>query len=231
MKFQPGDIAACYGSCTASRFIELGTASPLAPARLRVGPSHVAIFCEHRDSVIWVESTALCRRPCVIQKRIVRGTQAHDPLDRIRDYTTAGGRVDLYRLSPIHSLTGAESRLLEKVLIRHFVRIGIDYDLGGALLSGTRFFRWSRLFPGADFHRLFCSELVAAVLMRLGRMNHENPTRYNPARLLRELVTRGTYQWETEFVARSTNDERSTKHKVCSDVVTPHTGSPFGFRA
>lgn len=193
-KFEPGDIAACYGSCGASRLIELGTASVLAPPGLRIGPSHVAMLCEHRESMLWVESTSMCRRPCLLQKRIVRGTQAHLPEHRVCDYLRDGGRVDIYRLSPIHALTSAESRLLERILVRHFVRAGIDYDLGGALLSGTRFFRWSRLFPGADFHRLFCSELVAAVLMRLGRMNHENPTKYNPARLLRELVTRGTYQ-------------------------------------
>ncbi|MGE3317201.1 MAG: hypothetical protein AB7O26_18950 [Planctomycetaceae bacterium] len=216
MKFQAGDIAACYGACAASRLIELGTASPLAPRRLRFGPSHVAMLCEHRDSLIWVESTALCRRACRIQKRIVRGTQAHDPLDRIHDYTSGAGHVDIYRLSPIHALTRDESRLLEKVLIRHFVRIGIDYDLGGALLSGTRLFRWSRLFPGADLQSLFCSELVAATLMRLGRMNHENPTRYNPARLLRELVTRGTYQWEAAF--GSTTDDRKQQTRMTKDA-------------
>jgi hypothetical protein len=199
MKFQPGDIAACFGSCPASRLIELGTASFLAPPRLRIGPSHVAILCEHREAMHWIESTALCRRPCVVQKRIVRGTQAHRPEDRICDYIGAGGRVEIYRFSPIHALTASESRLLEKILIRYFVRIGIDYDLGGALLSGSRFFRWSHFFPGADLQQMFCSELVAAVLMRLGRMNRENPTKYNPARLLRELVRQGTYQFEHEF--------------------------------
>ncbi len=69
----------------------------------------------------------------------------------------------------------------------------VGFDLGGAILSGTRAIRWLGLLPGADLHSLFCSELVAAILMRLNRLNHANPTGFSPARLLRLLVTLGTY--------------------------------------
>jgi len=196
MIFQAGDIAACFGAQPVSRMIEYGTASLLAPARLRLGPSHVAILCEYREAMRWVESTSLCRRSCLVQRRVVRGTQVHHPHERICDYVGNGGRVDVYRLSPIHRLSESESRLLAKILIEHFVRLGIDYDLGGALLAGTRILKWIRFLPGADLNQLFCSELLAAVLMRLGRLNHGNPTKYNPAGLLRVLVNQGTYQYE-----------------------------------
>jgi len=199
MIFQPGDIAACYGAGLASRVIEWTTASPLAPARLRIGPSHVAILCEYRERMIWVESTTVCRRPCLVQRRVVRGAQAHSPVDRIHDYLGAGGRVDLYCLAPIYRLARDESRLLTRILVDRFVKRGIDYDLRGAVLSGSRALHWTRLFPGADLNQLFCSELVAAVLMRLGRLNLANPTRYNPARLVRELVRHGVCRFEAQL--------------------------------
>jgi hypothetical protein len=194
MTLQPGDIAACQSADWTSRLIRWGTASLLPPADLRIGPSHLALICEWRSEMVWVESTTLCSSPCLIRRRTVRGVQAHLPAQRIADYVSAGGRVDLYRLTPINKLTIEDSRLLTRILMNHFIEPGIRYDLAGAILSGTRVFQWSRLFPGADLEHLFCSELVAALVMRLGRMNHSNPTRYNPARLLRELVRTGKYQ-------------------------------------
>ncbi len=206
MKFLPGDIAACYGTELPARCIELATASLLAPTRLRIGPSHVAMICEHRQMSMWVESTSLCRHPCLIQQQVVRGVQAHQPEARIHDYLEQGGRIDFYRLSPIFRLSNSESHLLTTVFVKYFVRRGVDYDFGGALLSGTRGLKRSRLFPGADLDQLFCSELLAAVLMRLGRLNHGNPTKYNPADLLRELVRQGTYQFDGTASAMEGSD-------------------------
>lgn len=194
MDFAPGDIAACYGRDWQSRLISWGTASVLAPRRLRVGPSHVAILCEHAGDLAWVESTTCCPSPCLIRGRPVAGVQAHRPRDRIADYAAQGGHVDLYRLTEINRLEASESQLLSTILIDHFLLPGRPYDVAGALLSGTRLFQLTRLFPGANLDELFCSELVAAVAMRLNRMNHANPTRFNPARLLRTLVESGKYR-------------------------------------
>ena len=124
----------------------------------------------------------------------VAGAQAHEPDERIADYVQHGGRVDIYRLTHFHRLTVEESRLLTRLVLDEFIDPGISYDMGGALLSGTRVFQCSRFFPGANLEQLFCSELVAAVIMRLNRMNHSNPSRYHPARLLRELVNTGKYE-------------------------------------
>ncbi|QDT31011.1 hypothetical protein [Thalassoglobus polymorphus] len=195
MNFQPGDIAACYGSDWTGRFISLGTASFFSPPKLLFGPSHVAILCEVQGDLVWVESTTLCRSPCLIRGEPVAGAQAHRPRDRINDYVLNAGKVDLYRLTPINKLSAAESQLLSAILINHFVRSGKQYDMAGALLSGTRAFQLSRLFPGANLDELFCSELVAAVAMRLNRMNHSNPTRFHPARLMRQLVRSGKYHF------------------------------------
>lgn len=193
MRFRPGDILACYGADFTSRLISWGTTDLLAPRSLQFGPSHVALICDYQSEPLWVESTTMCRTPCVVQGRLISGAQAHFPDDRIDDYVQHGGHVDLYRLSSLMSLSAAESQLLSTILVDHLVRGGIHYDLRGAIFSGTRAFQLTRLFPNADLNELFCSELVAAVAMRLQRMNHANPTRYNPARLLRELVRHGTY--------------------------------------
>ena len=201
LNFQPLDIAACYGTGFTDRAISYGTASLLAPPRLRIGPSHVAVLSQFRDSMVWVESTTLCQHPCAILGYPVDGCQAHLPEDRIRDYITTGGHVDLYRLSPIEKLSQSESELLTTILVRHFIGQRVTYDLGGALVSGTRLFKRTRLLPQADLNELFCSELVAAVCMRLGRMNRSNPTKFNPACLLRELVRQGTFRFEREFPA------------------------------
>jgi hypothetical protein len=140
----------------------------------------------------------------------VAGAQAHRPADRIREYLEGGGRVDIYRLSHFHRLSSEESRLLTRLLLNEFLDPGLGYDLGGALLSGTRIFQLTRLFPGANLEQLFCSELVAAVIMRLNRLNHANPTRFNPARLMRELVRTGKYQ----RVATFTSSEKEVVNEV-----------------
>jgi hypothetical protein len=194
MDWQSGDLAACYGSDHASRAISWGTASLLGPAGLRIGPSHIAVICLDAGRPLWVESTTFCRRLCILRSCPVSGAQAHDPDDRVDDYETCGGRVEQYRLTDINSLSRDESELLTRILVEHVVRRGLNYDLHGAILSGTRVFQLTRLFPAADLESFFCSELVAAVLMRLNRMNHANPTRFNPARLLRMLVRTGKYR-------------------------------------
>ncbi len=186
------DLAACFGGDAVSRTISIGTASLFAPKRLKLCPSHVAVICQQNGSPLWVESTTLCQHPCVIRRKCVSGAQAHLPEHRIQDYVKVGGRVDLYRLTPIDRLCHAESELLTRILIRHFVGRDVSYDTGGALLSGTRLFKHTRLFPRADLNQLFCSELAAKVLMRLGRLNRDNPTKFNPATLIRRLVRDGT---------------------------------------
>ena len=193
-QLQPGDLAACYGADRVSRGITWATVNPLAPAGLRLGPSHVAMIVPQlQGGSLWCESTTLCARPCLIRRRPVSGCQAHLPADRIADYLASGGRVDIWRLSRIDRLQPGEIGLLRDLVLHQFVGHGIGYDLGGALLSGRRLRTLPRLMC-ADLEQLFCSELCAAVLMRLNRLCRENPSWFNPARLLRRLFGQGTYQ-------------------------------------
>jgi hypothetical protein len=201
-RFQPGDLVACYGTDWISRGIQLLTWSPFTARELRRGPSHLAIITESDRGLLWVESTTLCRHPCVVRGERVAGCQAHDPEQRIQDYLHAGGSVSVYRLTGINQLDESERQLLRRILFQHFLWTPVGYDLGGAILSGARAIRWLGLLPGADLQSLFCSELVAAILMRLNRLNHANPTGFTPARLLRTLVVAGKYfrtaQWSAQ---------------------------------
>lgn len=191
--FLAGDLAVCHGSDAASRVIRWGTASPFGPRGLRVGPSHVALIAETRShGLLWFESTSLCRQPCALSGAERRGAQAHAIMPRVEDYTCAGGRVDVYRLAPFWALSAAESFELTALLMMA-VDLQLHYDLAGALLSGTRILKFSR-FLYADLDAVFCSELVAAALQKIGLMPHENPMRFNPATLMRRLVRTGVYR-------------------------------------
>lgn len=191
--FKTGDLIACFGADLTSRAISTITGCIWAPSGLRWGPSHVAIIGEQDQQPIWVESTTLCPHPCLIRKELVAGPQAHPPQLRMADYLAAGGRIDIYRPTPLNRFTGHESALLSRLLMEECVSANLPYDLTGALLSGSRYLPRSRWFPAADLTAFFCSELVAAVLMRMGRLNRQNPARFHPGRLLRTLVQEGTY--------------------------------------
>jgi hypothetical protein len=191
--YEPGDILACYGSEPVSRAISWGTFCPTAPRGLRVAPSHVSIVAVDRGETVVFESTTLANRPCLIRGESVGGVQCHEPELRVWDYTHRGGRVDVYRLTQWNRLETREVFELSKQL-REMTLAGLTYDTGGALLSGTRVFQMTRLFPAADLESFFCSELVAFSLMRLHRLCRTNPTRFNPGRLCRRLVHEGTYR-------------------------------------
>lgn len=202
--FRPGDIAACFGTCAVSRAITWRTFHPFPPIRrLAWGPSHVAILCRHPvGGMIWAESTSMCAHACLFRDKRVSGVQAHDPWERIGDYEKGGGWVDLYRLVDFWSLSGAESELLTNLVVRHFIRKNVDYDTGGALLSGTTLLRRLPFVLGGGRHTLqaaFCSELIHSLQKRLNRIDHNNSTKYTPGRLMRELVADGTYRYVETF--------------------------------
>jgi hypothetical protein len=189
MDFAPGDLLLFFGRDFSSRAIEFVTR----------GPSHVGIVCPHMFVVppsgggaatsraLLFESTTLCDAPCALTGKRSAGVQAHDPRARVDGYP---GRVALLRLTPAWRLNHREIALLHDWLMHVASE---PYDLCGALLSGTRLFKWTTLMPYPDLGSLFCSELCAAALMRLYRMPLANPSLYNPASLVRELRRCGTY--------------------------------------
>jgi hypothetical protein len=107
---------------------------------------------------------------------------------RVAEYK---GRVARLPLVPFWRLSRADEELLHRLLVRHL--LGRHYDLEGALLSGSRCFKRSRWMPYPDLAATFCSEMVAAVLMRLARLPLGNPALYHPGGLMRALRQCGTY--------------------------------------
>lgn len=197
--WKPGDLLACYGEDGLSKAISWGTGS--LTQRPFLGPSHVAMIVAHPGlGPVWFESTSLSKQACLFRKASVAGVQVHCPIERVCEYTLNHGAVDIYRLSPLDQLTEEESRLLTELVFHELLPKEARYDPRGALRSGTRLWQLSRLFPNADMQSLFCSEIVAKLLMRLNRLAHDNPSRYNPGRVLRELLRCGIYQWERRHV-------------------------------
>lgn len=178
VEWLPGDLLFFFGQGFTSRAIEIITR----------GPSHVGIICPFSDrGPLLCESTTLCDLPCELTGQKRRGVQFHKPADRLASYA---GRVARLSLADGWALTGMDIDRLVKVLW-HFK--GRDYDLRTAPLAGTEIIRRSSLMPYPDLGSLFCSELCAAALMRVGRLPLSNASAYSPASLLRTLRRCGTY--------------------------------------
>ena len=199
-ELETGDIFSCYSPQFIPRFISLITFSLLAPKTLKYGPGHVATVVDYAGKKMWAESTTLTSHECVITgRKNPKGCQLHSPLTRITDYEEQNGSVHLYRLTPINSFRREERYTYSSIITDHFIDNAVDYDTGGALLSGTRIVsKLTRLLPSDAISSVFCSELIAACLMRVGAMNRTNPTRYNPSTLLRTLVRTGVYEYMGE---------------------------------
>lgn len=200
LNLEHGDVFACWGRDWISRGISLETSLTswiVGPSGLRFSPSHVAIVSEltGEAGLWWFESTTMSQRICRSSGYPTRGVQVHSVADRIFDYVTAGGRVDQYRLTECDRLESQDFLRLERMLsdyVGREDRAAIGYDTAGALFSGLRLTTWLPVLR-ANAETLFCSELIAALLQRLCRMNRSNPARFNPGRLMRTLVRQGTY--------------------------------------
>ena len=192
---QVGDIAACYGRDFASRFISGVTVNPFSPSGLRFGPSHVAIIADlhFHQGRYWYESTTMCGHDCLMAGKPDSGVQVHHHGSRIKDYTSKGGKVAIYRLT--RSLSNADESELSQVLF-DYLSAGTEYDMDGAITSGARITRRLLNLFGVHDDRLFCSELVAAGLMEIDLMNRDDPGRFTPAGLLRLLVRHNVYKHE-----------------------------------
>ena len=197
MNFIPGDIFACYSYDLTGICISLATSSLFCPPRLMYGPSHVAIAAEYEGQMLWFESTSLLNhRACLIGGEPFKGVQCHLPQDRIDDYTFKGrGHVDVYRVAEGFRLDHNRERHMTYRLVE-WIRKGTGYDNPGAVFSGSRVWQATRLFPYADLEKMFCSEMLAQLLKEVGLLGMDNnPSRYNPARLMRRLMTAGNYEY------------------------------------
>ncbi|TWT63180.1 hypothetical protein [Rubinisphaera italica] len=192
---QFGDIAACWGDDLQSKIITLGTARLWAPAGLRLGPSHVAIMANApgKTEMLWNESTTNCVRECLVAKKHQSGVQVHAIAGRMRDYIYHNGRIEIFRLTDPTLITEEDRKYFVLKMADYLVE-QVPYDMCGAIISGLRV--TSRLLHclGCDREHLFCSDMIAGLLMRIGLMGLSDPDHFTPAGLLRYLVNRGLYE-------------------------------------
>lgn len=204
-----GDIYACWGTDLVARGISAETSLLsliVGPSQLRWSPSHVAIACEREGpnnrNCYWFESTTLTNRHCLEYGQPVAGVQCHQVRDRLKDYVMAGGRVDVYRPTKLNEFVGCDAFDLRRILLSLCGEVGgrlpVSYDMFGAAFSGTRILKYSP-FCRANTDTMFCSELLAAVLQRFCLLNRDNPAKYHPGLLMRQLVRQGTYSLHTRF--------------------------------
>jgi hypothetical protein len=143
-----------------------------------VSISHLGIMGYHGDELLIFESTTLSNIPCEIQKRPVEGVQAVHLKDRVEKY---GGKVFHYPL--VEPLFGSGKRKLSQFL---HDQLGKEYDLIGALRAGGKIWAWLEAqLREEDLNFLFCSELVAASLNRVDRLDTDSASRWNPNQLIR----------------------------------------------
>lgn len=178
--YRPGDIIGTLGSNIGSQWINIATYGiPFW------GLSHVAIAAEYEDRLVLFESTTWNDEPCIIQKKLIKGVQAHYIANRIASYD---GSMWHYPL--LNRLDRYESKKLTNFLLK---QIGKSYDYIGAFRAGGEGFSWleSHLHD-ESLHTLFCSELCAAAHREVNRFATKNAARWNPNNFTRAERNRGT---------------------------------------
>jgi hypothetical protein len=143
-----------------------------------VSISHVGIMGDHEGELLLFEATTLSNIPCVIQGKMVEGMQAVRLKDRVEQYD---GKMFHYPLADPLFASGKQrlSQFLHD-------QIGKEYDLLGALRAGGKVFAWLEAqLREEDLNFLFCSELVAASLNRVDRLETDSASRWNPNQLIR----------------------------------------------
>ncbi len=168
----PGAVLHFYGHDTQSKAIRFWTR----------GPSHSALVYTI-DAVagpLLVESTTTYPLPCLLHGIAVSGVQVHPVEKRIGMYP---GDVEVQPLAPMWRLDSSERDLLKSQVEKYWIKQ--PYDLGGALLSGSKLLKFFNWYPYPDDASVFCSSLCFQLLARLHRLPMDYPDKYNPGRLRR----------------------------------------------
>lgn len=173
-----GDVIGFSGNGLVSDVINLATFG--VP---RWGLSHIGIICSYRGVRYLFESTTLGDTPCDILQRKVNGVQAH----RLYDILERPGRVWKYKINK--ALDDSQHRAL---LLNLLAQLGTPYDYKGAARSGGFLIRQvGSILRRQDISKLFCSELVAFVLTKIGHAVINNASAQSPNSLARRLVRDG----------------------------------------
>lgn len=150
-----------------------------------IGIHHVGIILEHEGEPWLYESTTNKNRPpCGITGKLIKGVQAH-PLQQIQELETA----TIWHYPLRRKLYEHEEKRLGNFLGS---KIGLPYDLAGAIRSGGIVFGLAEMFLHPEnLSSLFCSEFCAASLIDTGLMDSADASRWNPNKLTRYLRRSG----------------------------------------
>lgn len=196
IELQPLDIIACYNQDRRSRIASWMNASFCCDIALFKAPSHLAVICMHEGKPLLVESSSASDSPCVITGESATGCRAQFAYKRIPQYLRSNVGVRLFRLTAMDSLSSAESELLTKILLEHFVREKMDWKQGTPKLTDKWGSSGDIMRTTLDKNAAFSTSMIAKVLMRLGRLSHTNPVSYSPGSLLRQLFDDGTIRFQ-----------------------------------
>ncbi len=184
--YRPGDILAFSGRSRMSRLIKAATVPPWYWFRAHWRcVNHVAMVARLKDDegttrLYAVEATTENGEPCAIKHKTINGVQAHLPTRLVTAYPGYVFRARVNWASPVR---WNESEMLSTFLQQF---IGCQYDY----LDAVRSVRGRSHIP--SLKSLFCSEVVAAALVCLGRLPADlAPDRYSPAKLMKRLVYNG----------------------------------------
>jgi hypothetical protein len=196
IELQPLDIIACYNPDRRSRFASWLNGSFCCEISLIKAPSHLAVICMHEGKPLLIESSSATDSPCVITEESAPGCRAQFAYKRIPQYLRSNVGVRLFRLNAMDSLSSAESELLTKILLDHFVREKLDWKQGTPKLTDMWATSGDMMRTTLDKNAAFSTSMIAKILIRLGRLSHANPVSYSPRLLLRQLYDNGTIRFQ-----------------------------------
>lgn len=181
---KPGDLLFFYGNDWTSKVITYYT----------WGPSHVGIVVDsslmqlldpHGSKLALLESTTMCPTPCLKTGNHINGIQIQDIPTRIAQYGTAPTFLKLRDECALNHTALQDFHCYARRVV------GKNYDLPNAILSATNILKY---LVTPDINTLFCSALVARLLMLVNKMNWANPEIYSPASLKRALLSTAVYE-------------------------------------
>ena len=200
-QLQPGDIIGIRSANCVGRVIRWCSTGSLLELS-KDAPNHLAQIVDMVPyGSLWCEASVTSQVPCVCGKTL--GVHFRWPADRLREEAQRGSTIYRYRF--VETLSVAEQIALDNAWdAKH----GAPYDYWGAHDAGLRgagrllalgLHKW---IPDRSKNgKWFCSEAVLACLRDVGRWQG-NPSRWNPATAVADLLERGVVEqevlWERE---------------------------------
>jgi hypothetical protein len=166
------------------RLIRVGTLACLNPV------NHVGVVVRHPDyqQLLLFESTGSIDTPCLFNRRVVCGVQAHTLTWRWLLSQRGGGIMWHYPLT--RPLDKDEEAVLAKAA---YDLLGTPYDYWGAPWARTLGLGWlcHLLSSRPALNALFCSEFGILLHEAVGLFECRNPSNWSPAHWMRVERWRG----------------------------------------